>query len=52
MFSLCALFITPGNTALGVGMKIYDVFVIALVVFLFVYKVMKENNVVFYRTCE
>lgn len=52
MFSLCALFITPGKTALGVGMKIYDIFVIALVVFLFVYKVMKEKNVGFCRTYE
>lgn len=44
--SLCALFIAPGNTALGVGMKIYDVFVVALVVFLFVYKSVQKGNVI------
>lgn len=50
--SLCALFIAPGNTALGVGMKIYDVFVVALVAFLFVYKSVQKGNVISCYFCK
>lgn len=42
---LIALFVSPTGTAMGVVMKIYDVFVIALVCFMFIYKTMNKTNV-------
>ena len=50
---LCVLFLAPGYTAMGIVMKIYDVFVIALVSFMFIYKKCNKKMVLFqiYMLC-